>query len=73
MGLTGIDGVRRGRHSTVTTTRESSEPRHPDLIDRAWATPTRPDQWWVADFTYVWTPAGFVYVSFVTDVYSWLG
>jgi putative transposase len=24
----------------------------------------------VADFTYVWTLAGFVYVSFVTDVYS---
>src|SRR4051812_49310921 len=38
-----------------------------DIIDRAWATPLRPDQWWVADFTYVWTLAGFVYVSFVTD------
>ena len=25
---------------------------------------------WVADFTYVWTLAGFVYVSFVTDVFS---
>jgi hypothetical protein len=70
MGIAGIDGVRRGRHSTITTTREPSAPRHPDLIDRAWATPTRPDQWWVADFTYVWTLAGFVYVSFVTDVYS---
>jgi len=33
-------------------------------------TPSRPDQWWVADFTYVWTLAGFVYVSFVTDVFS---
>jgi hypothetical protein len=30
----------------------------------------RPDQWWAADFTYVWTLAGFCYVSFVTDVYS---
>src|SRR3954452_6765245 len=38
-----------------------------DIIDRAWATPLRPDQWWVADFTYVWTLAGFVSVSFVTD------
>jgi putative transposase len=70
MGIAGINGVRRGRHSTITTTREQSAPRHPDLIDRAWATPARPDQWWVADFTYVWTLAGFVYVSFVTDVYS---
>lgn len=70
MGLAGIDGVRRGRRSTPTTTRDSSAPRHPDLIDRAWATPSRPDQWWCADFTYVWTHAGIVYVSFVTDVYS---
>jgi transposase InsO family protein len=70
MGLAGIDGVRRGRRSTVTTRREQAAPRHPDRCDRAWATPARPDQWWVADFTYVWTLAGFVYVSFVTDVYS---
>ena len=70
MGLTGIDGVRRGRRTTTTTRRDTAAPRHPDLIDRAWAAPTRPDQWWCADFTYVWTQAGFVYVSFVTDVYS---
>jgi putative transposase len=70
MGIAGPDGVRRGRHWTLTTTREQTAPRHPDHCDRAWATPSRPDQWWVADFTYVWTLAGFVYVSFVTDVYS---
>jgi putative transposase len=70
MGLAGIDGVRRGRRTTVTTRRDHSTPRHPDLVDRSWTTPSRPDQWWVADFTYVWTLAGFVYVSFVTDVYS---
>ena len=45
-------------------------PRHPDHVKRRGAYPTRPDQWWVADFTYVWTTAGFCYVSFVTDVYS---
>lgn len=70
MSLTSINGVRRGKRSTVTTRRDESAPRHPDHIKRAWATPTRPDQWWVADFTYVWTLAGFVYVSFITDVYS---
>ena len=70
MALAGIDGVRRGRRTTTTTRRDATAPRHPDLIDRAWATPSRPDQWWCADFTYVWTLAGFVYVSFVTDVYS---
>lgn len=70
MKIAGIEGVRRGKRSTRTTTGDQGAPRHPDLVDRSWATPDRPDQWWVADFTYVWTLAGFVYVSFVTDVYS---
>jgi transposase InsO family protein len=70
MGIVGIEGVRRGRRRTRTTVRDPNGARHPDLIRRAWSTPTRPDQWWVADFTHVWTLAGFVYVSFVTDVFS---
>jgi transposase InsO family protein len=41
-----------------------------DLIDRQWDLPARPDQWWVADFTYTWTLAGFVYTSLVVDVFS---
>lgn len=70
MGIVGIEGVRRGTHTTVTTRRDPTAPRHPDLINRAWTAATRPDQWWCADYTYVWTLAGFVYVSFVTDVFS---
>ena len=70
MGIVGIEGVRRGTHRTVTTRRDPTAARHPDLINRAWKTPRRPDQWWVADFTYVWTLDGFVYTSFVTDVCS---
>ncbi len=70
MKLAAIDGVRRGKHRTVTTERDDRAPRHPDLAHRRWAIPTRPDQWWVADFTYVWTTAGFCYVSFITDVFS---
>jgi transposase InsO family protein len=70
MTILGIEGARRGKHKTVTTHRDPKAVRHPDLIKRNWKAPTRPDQWWVADFTYVWTAAGFVYVSFVTDVYS---
>ena len=49
MGVVWITGVRRGAHTTITTRRDERAPRHPDLLDRAWDTPNRPDQWWVAD------------------------
>lgn len=70
MGIAGIEGVSRGKHVTTTTERNDKAPRHPDRVKRAWDAPKRPDLLWVADFTYVWTLAGFCYVSFVTDVYS---
>jgi len=70
MRIAGVQGVRRGAHRVVTTTRDERAPRHPDLVKRGWKTPNRPDAVWVADFTYVWTACGFCYVSFVTDVYS---
>jgi putative transposase len=70
MRIAGIQGVRRGAHQTITTTRDERAPRHPDLVKRGWAAPNRPDAVWVADFTYVWTACGFCYVSFITDVYS---
>ena len=70
MRIAGIQGVRRGVHHTTTTTRDERAPRHPDLVKRGWKTPNRPDAIWVADFTYVWTACGFVYTSFITDVYS---
>src|SRR5512142_2352714 len=70
MGIVGISGARRGRHATRTTTPAPGSDRHPDLVQRAWSLPSRPDQWWAADFTYVWTLAGFVYVAFLTDVFS---
>jgi len=70
MRLLGVSGIRRGKRTTVTTTGDAKAARHPDHIQRRWAWPSRPDQWWVADFTYVWTPRGFCYVSFITDVFS---
>ena len=70
MQVAGIRGVVRGRHRTVTTRRDEAAVRHPDLVHRGWDAPTRPDQLWVADFSYVWTLAGFVYVAFVVDVFS---
>ena len=70
MGIAGITGAIRGRHRTRTTVRDEKAARHPDHVKRGWNAPTGTDQLWVADFTYVWTLAGFVYVAFVVDVYS---
>lgn len=70
MRLAGIHGVVRGRHRTVTTRADRGAPRHPDLVGRQWDRPESTDELWVADFSYVWTLAGFVYVAFVVDVYS---
>ena len=68
--LMGIAGVVRGRHTTRTTRREEKAARHPNLVQRSWDALTGPDQLWVADFSYVWTLAGFVYVAFVVDAFS---
>jgi putative transposase len=70
MKIAGITGTVRGRHRTRTTIGDRSAPPHPDLVRRGWTAPTGCDQLWVADFSYVWTLAGFVYVAFVVDVFS---
>ncbi|WP_373290188.1 IS3 family transposase [Pilimelia terevasa] len=70
MRIAGIRGAVRGRHRIRTTDSDRTAARHPDLVGRNWAGPSAPDQLWVADFTYVWTLAGFVYVALLTDVYS---
>ena len=70
MKIVGITGIRRGRRISTTTPAKDNVQRHGDYIERRWDLPWRPDQWWIADLTYVWTTAGFCYVSFVTDVFS---
>jgi putative transposase len=70
MEIAGISGAVRGKHRTVTTRSDRSAPRHPDLVKRGWSGPSATDQLWVADFSYVWTLAGFCYVAFVVDVFS---
>jgi putative transposase len=70
MRIAGLAGAVRGTHRTRTTTRDDAAARHPDLVQRGWDAPTGADQLWVADFSYVWTLAGFVYVAFVVDVFS---
>jgi putative transposase len=43
--------------------------RAADERRRGWDAPTATDQLWVADFSYVRTLAGFVYVAFIADVH----
>lgn len=64
----GLQGAVRGK--VKRTTFPSKENRDPfDLVQRNF-TATRPNQLWVADFTYVATWAGFVFVAFIIDVFS---
>lgn len=65
MWLAGIHGVVRGRHRTVVTRADRRAPRHPDMVGCEWGCPEATDELWVADFSYVRTLAGFVYVAFV--------
>jgi len=65
----GLRGVIRGRAYRVTTVADESALRPLDLVERDFHA-TRPNQLWVADFTYVATWAGFVYMAFVIDVFS---
>ena len=41
----------------------------PNLLDRQFAA-ERPNQKWIADFTYLWTAEGWLYVAAVIDLYS---
>ena len=65
----GLAGAVRGRAWVTTTQADPAADRPSDLVDRRF-TATRPNQLWVADFTYVATWRGFVYVAFVIDVFA---
>jgi transposase InsO family protein len=64
----GLAGVRRGKRCR-TTTPDTRADRPADLVHRQFKA-ARPNQLWVADFTYVATWTGFVYVAFVIDVFA---
>ena len=65
----GLKGATRGRAWVTTTQSQPDADRPRDLVDRHF-TATRPNQLWVADFTYVATWRGFGYVAFVIDVFA---
>jgi putative transposase len=68
MRADGRQGVVRGRRRRTTIAGDQAS-RPADLVDRDF-TATEPNRLWVADFTYVMTFSGVVYVAFVIDVFS---
>jgi putative transposase len=68
MRQAGIRGVKRGRR-VITTKRDDSAPRSPDLVKRNF-TASAPNQLWVTDLTYVPTWSGVAYVCFIVDAFS---
>ena len=64
----GWEGARYGSKHKTTIANEAHS-RYPDLVDRNFHAPV-PNRLWVADFTYVPTWSGFVYVAFVIDAFS---
>jgi putative transposase len=64
----GLRGVIRGKPKYTTVAGDESD-RPRDLVDRSFVA-SAPNRLWVADLTYVRTWSGFVYVAFITDVYS---
>jgi putative transposase len=63
-----IRGASRAK-KRFTTHADSAAVRAPDLVKRDF-TATRPNEKWVADFTYCSTWSGIVYVAFIVDVFS---
>ncbi len=70
MGELGIAGAsaRRKRPRTTVPAGPGHE-RPSDLLERDFSAPA-PNRRWVADITYVGTAAGFVYSSFILDLFS---
>ena len=68
MKTLGFHGVVRGK-TKKTTVPAPKDHRPLDLVRRNFHA-VRPNRLWVADFTYVATWVGFVFVAFVIDVFS---
>ncbi|EPK6648489.1 IS3 family transposase [Escherichia coli] len=67
MAVMGLAGVLRGKKVRTTVSRKTVATG--DRANRQFVA-ERPDQLWVADFTYVSTWQGFVYVAFIIDVFA---
>ena len=69
MAANGIRGAKRRGKPWRTTTPDPQATRRPDLVERDF-TAERPNELWVADFSYLRCWEGVVFFSFVIDVYS---
>ncbi|HAW0887930.1 IS3 family transposase [Escherichia coli] len=67
IAVMGLAGVLRGKKVRTTVSRKTVATG--DRVNRQFVA-ERPDQLWVADFTYVSTWQGFVYVAFIIDVFA---
>jgi transposase InsO family protein len=63
-----LKGAMRGK-AVRTTISDRAAPCPADRVNRQFQAP-RPNALWVADFTYVATGQGFVYVAFVIDTFA---
>ena len=68
MRVLGLAGAVRGKTKRTTVAADVG-PRPLDRLDRDFSAPA-PNRRWVADITYVATWSGFVYVAFVSDLFS---
>jgi putative transposase len=68
MGKLGLKGVIRGK-TARTTISDKAAVCPLDHVNRQFHAPA-PNRLWLADFTYVATWSGFVYVAFVIDAYA---
>ena len=69
MRRAGIQGAKRRGKPWRTTVPDPGALRPPDLVDRDFSA-ARPDELWLADFTYLRCWEGLVFFSFVIDAYS---
>ena len=68
MRTMGLKGVIRGK-PVKTTLQDKKQPCPLDHVNRTFRA-DRPNRLWVADYTYVRTWQGFVYVAFIIDVFA---
>jgi putative transposase len=68
MRLEGLQGAVRGA-TVKTTVSRPDDPRPLDLVQREFVA-SRPNELWVADFTYVAAWTGMLYVAFIIDVFA---